>query len=279
MRATIPPLMTLAAAISLAAAASTHAQDRYGPSSQDAGSAAAPATPSRTRFLTWPGKGTPASNAPAQAAQAAPAARMPVTAAGAPVASARPTAGAAHLATPRYKTLADYRAHPTPSPTGSPTASPSAWRPVYSVQQPASNAPTARPSANAPTLAGQPQAAPSSIYAPGPPRPAAYAQTAAQPAAQATPQSSAPAKAPSAQAAQNDEHVHFYSLHRQYGLQPDPAPIPPQFFSSSTADLSQPPGPIPIQRLTSTSGSTTTTRTVRGADGSDSDTVSATTQQ
>ena len=62
--------------------------------------------------------------------------------------------------------------------------------------------------------------------------------------------------------------MRFYSVHRQYGLQPDPPPIPPQFFAA-TADLSEPPGPLPTQHLTTGSGATAGTRTVRGADTSD----------
>jgi hypothetical protein len=38
------------------------------------------------------------------------------------------------------------------------------------------------------------------------------------------------------------ERVRFYSVHRDFGLTPDPAPIPPQFFGA-TADLSEPAGP------------------------------------
>ena len=48
--------------------------------------------------------------------------------------------------------------------------------------------------------------------------------------------------------------VHFYSVHRPFGLQPDPAPIPPQFFTA-TADLSDPPGPLPTERSTASSKS------------------------
>ncbi|MGC1302753.1 MAG: hypothetical protein WA840_10300, partial [Caulobacteraceae bacterium] len=100
-----------------------------------------------------------------------------------------------------------------------------------------------------------------------PPRQAATA--AVSPSAQAAVPSAVQAAPPaSARAAAGDQKVRFYSLHRQYGLQPDPAPIPPQFFSAS-ADLAQPPGPILTQRLTSGSGAAATTRTVRGSDDSD----------
>lgn len=37
----------------------------------------------------------------------------------------------------------------------------------------------------------------------------------------------------------------FYSVHREFGLKPDPIPLPPQFFASSAgADLAAPPPPL-----------------------------------
>ena len=59
-----------------------------------------------------------------------------------------------------------------------------------------------------------------------------------------------------------DHAVRFYSVHRPFGLQPDAAPIPPQFFTN-TADLAAPPAPLPTER---TSAATTgATRSVRAA--------------
>jgi Meckel syndrome type 1 protein len=79
--------------------------------------------------------------------------------------------------------------------------------------------------------------------------------------------SSAVANPTPAPAAANDgETARFYSLHRQYGLTPDPDPIPPQFFTQ-TADLSDPPGPSPVYKAaTSSGGSTTAVHTVQSDD-------------
>ncbi len=236
-RANIPIVPALAATVCLAGATLTHAQDRYGPSAGDAVSAPA-AGPSRPHFLSWPGKAaSPAAvaSAPAQLPAAAPA--------------------PAGMAPPSYRTLAGYRTAPAPANPGANTG----WRPVYAAQAPMA-------AQAAPALAGQPQ--PTSIYAPAPPRPAAV-QNRTNPVqtAQAAPR-------PPVNPAQGEERVHFYSLHRQYGLQPDPAPIPPQFFNN-TADMSEPPGPIPAQRLVSGGASTAPTRVVQTAGGSDS----ASTQQ
>jgi hypothetical protein len=252
-RATILPVMMMAAAVQLAAVAASHAQDRYGPASPaavQAAEAAPAATPARPHFLSWPGKA-----APTNAAGAAP------VAGAAPAQAAKPQNA---LANPGYKTLSSYRAIPARAD--------SARAPLHPLYAHTSFAPTKIPSpaAAAPVLAGTPQAAPTSIYAPAPPRQAATAASAAvSPSAQAAPQAAAQAAPPAAaRAVAGDQKVRFYSLHRQYGLQPDPAPIPPQFFSTS-ADLAEPPGPIPTQRLTSGSGASTTTRTIRGSDSSD----------
>jgi hypothetical protein len=47
--------------------------------------------------------------------------------------------------------------------------------------------------------------------------------------------------------------VHFYSVHRDFGIQPTPAPIPPQFFGP-TSDLSEPEGPQAIPAQTTGKG-------------------------
>jgi len=44
-----------------------------------------------------------------------------------------------------------------------------------------------------------------------------------------------------------------YSLHREYGLTPDPIPLPPQFFGA-TADLTQSESPEPQRRTTGADG-------------------------
>jgi hypothetical protein len=211
-------------ALALASAAS--AQDRYGPTPGAYGVAAsaAAATPLRARFLSWTGKAVSAA-APAPAA-------APAQAVWQGRLSAAPVAGG--------RSLAAYRA----APVGQ-----QGWRPVP-LRSAAAPGPQPTPAlAGAPqpqTLAARPL--PTSIYAP--PAQGAATGVAAMPA-------------PRYRTAANsgaDDRVRFYSVHRQYGLQPDPPPIPPQFFGA-TADLSDPPGPIPAQRLTTGAGGAT--RTVR----------------
>ncbi len=80
-------------------------------------------------------------------------------------------------------------------------------------------------------------AAPASIYdAPAPPRPVAVA---------------AATQAPPYQGG-----ARFYSLHRDYGMEPNAIPIPPQFFGP-TADLSAPPADPAVKRVTTATGSHT----------------------
>jgi len=115
-------------------------------------------------------------------------------------------------------------------------------------------------------LSGAPAPAaalPRSIYDPPPsqPRPASGASTSA---------ASAPSMAPTTSAAAGGETARFYSVHRQYGLTPDPDPIPPQFFSQ-TADLSDPPGPNAVYKTAAASGgSTTAVHPVQSEDASSS---------
>jgi len=55
---------------------------------------------------------------------------------------------------------------------------------------------------------------------------------------------SAPAQAAPVQAAAN-QAPRFYSVHREFGLKPDPIPLPQQFFAdSAAADLAAPPPPL-----------------------------------
>lgn len=84
----------------------------------------------------------------------------------------------------------------------------------------------------------QPAAQPTSIYDPAPP-----------PAAPATP--APPVQV--ASAAGGQETVHHYSLHREFGMAPDPIPLAPQFFGA-TADLSQPETPEPMRRTVTADG-------------------------
>jgi hypothetical protein len=106
------------------------------------------------------------------------------------------------------------------------------WRPLY-------------PGA-APTTQGKPR----TIYDP----PSVSAQPQAQLQAPSAPQQVAPQQTAQAQ---NPNGPHFYSLHREYGIAPDPIPIPPRFFGP-TADLSAPPPDPVLKRVTGSDGQTHT---------------------
>jgi len=53
---------------------------------------------------------------------------------------------------------------------------------------------------------------------------------------------------------------HFYSVHRQFGLTPDPIPLPPQFFADS-ADFSAPPAPLPPRPVPGSQAATSPSNT------------------
>jgi len=139
---------------------------------------------------------------------------------------------------------------PTP-PAGAYAAPP--VMPWYQRYGEAAAAPTGASPASPPV----PPPAPQSIYDPpaGQSSAATGASTAASSVAAMAPPT--PPPAPTATAANDGETARFYSLHRQYGLTPDPDPIPPQFFTQ-TADLSDPPGPSAVYKATTSSGGSTT---------------------
>ncbi len=200
---------------------------------------AAPAL--RGPMLSWPGKVAP--RIMASADSAAPPRREP-------------------------RAMAPVRALPSRyAPTGD---APGAWRRVPS--DPAAQGRAASPVASQaslpagrPVLAGAPGAAralPSSIYGADRPTAAAYAAQASSPSPAAQPVRTA-ALGPPVRRPWPGQGVRFYSVHRQYGLTPDPAPIPPQFFAT-TADLSDPAGPQPA-RLASGAASTAQALRARAA--------------
>jgi len=85
---------------------------------------------------------------------------------------------------------------------------------------------------------------PASAVQPAAPERAAAA-AAAQPPAQAEAATAAPR-----QTAEDAGHArlppHIYSVARDYGLRPDPIPLPQQFFTDQgSPDIAQPPGPLP----------------------------------
>jgi hypothetical protein len=99
---------------------------------------------------------------------------------------------------------------------------------------------------------------PATLYAPARPAPTpaaytppAYAPAPYAPAPYATAQGPAPtpsvaAANPPMTAGTRGEPPRYYSVHREYGLQPDPIALSPEFLAnSSTADLAEPPPPLP----------------------------------
>ena len=88
-------------------------------------------------------------------------------------------------------------------------------------------------------------ALPTSLYAP-PPSPLSATLRAAQPVSQsasvASPTQAHPVQAAPSQGATSGQPPRFYSLHREFGLAPDPAPVPlPSQFFAPNADLAEPP--------------------------------------
>ena len=165
----------------------------------------------------------------------------------APVRQADPDRAAAYPSPPR--------AYAPPAYTAGATG-PDGWRPVFA-EAPARAPMQGGPAEPPPVLAGAPSRPadlPASIYTPA----STPEMTPAQRAAAAPPPLRTTSAAQRYGYDPSQGHaVRFYSVHRPFGLQPDAAPIPPQFFTA-TADLSQPAGPLPTDR-------TTTTTTASGA--------------
>ncbi len=149
------------------------------------------------------------------------------------------------------------------TPVASPDAAPDGWRPVFAAKS--SSAPAGQVGS---ALAGAPTRTdlPTSIYSPGP---VAAAKSAAprsgwagsRAASMAPPMRTATADRRYGYDPMQQHGVRFYSVHRAFGMKPDPAPIPPQFFTA-TADLADPPGPLPTDRTTVSGGTTHVNRAV-----------------
>lgn len=181
-------------------------------------------------------------SAPAAALQSAPVSLPPAPIYAAPAPSplpSRPYAGPYAPAPPRAGVGAASlpMATPTPRPTVVQAAAPAPRTdalppPVAGRYGYVGPGRTATPQPSAPPIAAPaPAAAPVQTAStspdaslPGPPRPPAYARAYVQPAAGATPAF---------------DGARRYSVHRQYGLEPDPVPVPPQFFTPA-ADMSAP---------------------------------------
>ena len=271
------------------------APDRYGAEPRSiaydrpaASGQAAPAAPMRlrTRFLTWPGKVQPtAPSAPTELAPTYAAERAtPPRRVRAPLWNPAPVvaprrAPRASAYDPRPASDADRRALPTSiySPrTYSPgidrhgrTAGavvadqPPGWATDRAARGWAPYSPAlARAADREPVQAYAPRAArswgpPASPTYPAPAdlsgapqpnlsRPSAGQSGAAQPVA----------AQPIVSRSVNPNGVRFYSVHRAFGLTPDPAPIPPQFFAA-TPDLGDPPGPTATRRTVAGAGLST----------------------
>jgi len=121
-------------------------------------------------------------------------------------------------------------ATPAPQPQPQSAAAPRGWTFVPPIGQAAADQPVL----------------PSSIY--DRPSPAA-----AQSAAPVQPQAAQPNTVQAQAYNQAETGPHHYSVHRDYGIEPDPIPLPPQFFGA-TADLSQPATDDPIRHTTTTGG-------------------------
>ena len=216
------PALALTAAWAGAADAGAPPADRYGPSPAAAPLPDVYATPAQAyadrgretmrappaRLLTWPGKaslGAPVPSAPLPAPTAQPYAQSYPQ-------SAR--AAPSLRATPSYP-APRYAAPSYAAPVAAPQIQVDTVSPRFAAPIPSPAAPQL-PYFAAPT--------------PGAPPPATTSLSG--PLASAAP-------APAVQ------HARLYSVHRAYGMQPDPAPIPPQFFAQ-TADLSEPATAEPI---------------------------------
>ncbi|QUD86098.1 hypothetical protein [Phenylobacterium montanum] len=98
--------------------------------------------------------------------------------------------------------------------------------------------PAESPSAYAPQKPAPVRTASAALH----PRPAPVAKPAPPPAQPAAPVQPTPA----AVAANSAMPAHFYSVQREFGLKPDPIPLPNQFFADgSSNDLAGPPPPPP----------------------------------
>ena len=234
--------------------------DRYGPAPPPLAAAPsplalAPSAVLRLRMLDWPGKSTPTSAAPRDASYAPPQAYA------ARGSTARTYAKPAYAGGSRAAPAARWRApsqaaavtlasasYTQPGQSAAPAADRDGWRPVFAGRTPAPAG-----AERAPALAGAPTPTPlpTSIYQPDAATATAQAISPASRAASLPPPRGYVQRLTPAGRAEADG-VHFYSVHRAFGLQPDPAPIPPQFFTA-TADLSDPPGPLPTERSTASS--------------------------
>jgi hypothetical protein len=231
----------LSLALILSAASAPALAQQAAPSAQRAG----------LRMLTWPGKVQPAPQR-----RAAPAMSMT----SGPAAVQRP----ADLAwSPAYRPVAHRTTHMlgdvTPAQQAAIDAQRAQDRAAAEQAKAEAEAEARKQQAQIRTAPLAPPAAslPTSIYAAPPPA-----------------QSQAPAGASRiAAAGPYDQKAHFYSVHRQYGQNPDPIALSPQFLATPSADLADPPPPPPPRIMpgqTATAAQQTAARVpARDSSGSD----------
>jgi hypothetical protein len=121
-------------------------------------------------------------------------------------------------------------------------------------------------------------ALPTNLYAPYPPSQSAVAPRepsnpapwtsmgrAAQPTgaqqAQSRPQAPGTSVARSQAQTQTGQAPHFYSVHREFGLNPDPIPLPQQFFAGGSPDMAAAPPPLPPHPVPGTQAATSPANT------------------
>jgi hypothetical protein len=209
---------------------------------------APPAAPLNGPLLSWPGKTAPAAaqletqQAPPPAARSA----VVIDPLRAPSYRAYPAASPPTVQTP-YSAPAQPardRSNPASVPAGgvpAPLKTAYTGPPVHPWYE-RYGAPSAQPSSD-PLVSAPRLREPASLTGPSAPSPSQAPKSIYD----------APAVQPVAAAADAGETVRYYSLHRPYGLTPDPDPIPPQAFTQ-TADLSDPPGPDPVDKAASSAG-------------------------
>jgi hypothetical protein len=225
-----------------------HAQvaDRYGPAapSYDAtpGGAAPVLAGAPVRMLSWPGKVAPAMATPSDQPAPGMAPNFTPMRTAVPPTRAVQVASAAVPPSPLVRPANRYVAPAAYAPSA--PSAPLSSGPRYGLVQAVPPSSAAR-SARAPSIYDAPApagpGAPRQTVAAAPGPKAAPAQAANAAPADAAHPGWAPPRRAWSQA--GDTGVRFYSLHRQYGVAPDPAPIPPQFFAA-TADLGEPAGPM-----------------------------------
>jgi hypothetical protein len=245
----MPRLAAIAVLAALAAptlgvwTTTARAEDRYGP--QPAYLAATYTGPTRataTSLLTWPGK------------QAEAAASPPMDAAPDPA----PVAEAAPPPPPRRQPLPVSIYAPQPPPARK-------FASLGPVSAGAIGLREAPESAPAPATVSYPPAATARPIAPTRPAPAATTAVkskSSQPAPSTATVTATAASVSAAPATHAALPPRLYSLHREFGLTPDPIPLPKQFFADSAAtDLAAPPPPLDPRPVPGTQAATSPANT------------------